>query len=154
VIDKSQSPILIYRREDHLMATVTDTTDKTLGQQYYEEVEALKAEGVPNAEAVRQVAAAHDKKENAVRGGLHQYKSRLSGGGDSASPRRSRTAPASVDDLLARARQSLQSAVALIDREVADAKAALDAAQTHYDEVLASVTDRKADVEKKLLALA
>ena len=44
--------------------------------------------------------------------------------------------PASVDDLLASARQSLESAVALIDHEVAEAKAALDAAQARYDEVV------------------
>ena len=134
---------------------MADQTDngKTLGQQYYEEVETLKAQGVPNAEAIRQVAAAHDKKENAVRGGLHQYKSKLNGGG-SRTPRRGRNTAASVDDLLASARQSLESAVALIDDEVAQAKAALDAAQAHYDEVVASVKDRKADVEKKLKALA
>jgi uncharacterized protein YoaH (UPF0181 family) len=125
-----------------------------LGQQYYEEVEALKAQGVANAEAIRQVAAQHDKKENAVRGGLHQYKSKLNGGGDSATPRRGRAAKVSVDDLLESARQSLESAVALIDQEVAEAKAALDAAQARYDEVVANVKDKKADVEKKLKALA
>lgn len=130
------------------------TEGKTLGQQYYEEVEALKAQGVANAAAIRQVATQHDKKENAVRGGLHQYKSKLNGGSDTATPRRGRAAKASVDDLLASARQSLESAVALIDQEVADAKAALDAAQTHYDEVVSSVKDRKTDVEKKLKALA
>lgn len=137
------------------MADQLDNADigKTLGQQYYEEVEALKAQGIPNAEAIRQVAAAHDKKENAVRGGLHQYKSKLGGGGTTTA-RRGRSGAASVDDLLASARQSLESAVALIDREVADAKAALDAAQAHYDEVLTAVKDRKADVEKKLKALA
>lgn len=126
---------------------------KTLGQQYYEEVEALKAEGISNADAIRQVAARHDKKENAIRGGLHQYKSKL-GGGDSATPRRGRGGKASVDDLLASARQSLESALTLIDQEVADAKASLDAAQARYDEVVSSVKDRKADVEKKLKALA
>jgi uncharacterized protein YoaH (UPF0181 family) len=129
------------------------TESKTLGQQYYKEVEALKAEGVSNAEAIRQVAANHGKKENAVRGGLHQYKSKLNGGGDPATPRRGRVAKASVDDLLESARQSLESAVALIDQEVAEAKAALDAAQARYDEVVSSVKDRKADVEKKLKAL-
>lgn len=128
--------------------------DKTLGQRYYEEVEVLKAQGVSNAEAIREVAAKHGKKENAVRGGLHQYKTKLNGGEPAASPRRSRTGKASVDDLLASARQSLESAVALIDQEVADAKAALDAAQAHYDEVVSAVKDRKADVEKKLKALA
>jgi len=130
------------------------TEGKTLGQQYYEEVEGLKAQGVPNAEAIRQVAAQHDKKENAIRGGLHQYKSKRNGGDPAASPRRSRAAKVSVDDLLESARQSLESAVALIDQQVADAKAALDAAQAHYDEVVSAVKDRKADVEKKLKALA
>jgi hypothetical protein len=130
------------------------TESKTLGQQYYEEVEALKAQGVANAEAIRQVAAQHDKKENAVRGGLHQYKSKLNGGGDPAAPRHSRAAKVSVDDLLESARQSLESAVALIDQEVAEAKAALDAAQIRYDEVVANVKDKKSDVEKKLKALA
>lgn len=126
---------------------------KTLGQQYHEEVEALKDQGVTNAEAIRQVAEKHGKKENAVRGGLHQYKSKLSSG-VASSPRRGRSATVSVDDLLASARQSLESAVALIDQEVDDAKTALDAARARYDEVLASVKDRKASVEKKLKALA
>ena len=144
-------PITIYQRTGRIMAEETD--GKTLGQQYYEEVEALKSQGVSNADAIRQVAAQHDKKENAVRGGLHQYKTKLNGG-EPSMPRRSRAARASVDDLLASARQSLESAVALIDQEVADAKAALDAAQAHYDEVVSAVKDRKADIEKKLKALA
>src|ERR687894_3105270 len=145
-------PITIYQRTGRIMAEETD--GKTLGQQYYEEVEALKTQGVSNAEAIRQVAAQHGKKENAVRGGLHQYRTKLNGGDPAASPRRSRAGKTSVDDLLASARQSLESAVALIDQEVAEAKAALDAAQAHYDEVVAAVKDRKADIEKKLKALA
>jgi len=128
--------------------------DKTLGQRYYEEVEVLKAQGVSNAEAIREVAAKHGKKENAVRGGLHQYKTKLNGGEPAASPRRSRTGKASVDDLLASARRSLERALVLIDQEVTAAKAALDAAQAHYDEVVADVKDKKADIEKKLKALA
>lgn len=127
--------------------------DKPLSQQYYEEVEALKASGVSNAEAIRQVAEKYGKKENAVRGGIHQYKSRhLDGNG--TSPTRRRRATASVEDHLAQARQSLEQALALIDKEVDDAKAALDAAQERYDAAVASVKDRKADIEKKLKALA
>lgn len=138
------------------MADKIDHADngKTLGQQYYEAVEALKAQGVSNAEAIRQVAAHHGKQENAVRGGLHQYKTKLHGGGDSGTPRRGRRAPASVDELVASARENLERAVALIDDEVAQAKAALAAAQARYDEVVSSVKERKADVEKKLKALA
>src|ERR687894_2993854 len=94
-------PITIYQRTGRIMAEETD--GKTLGQQYYEEVEALKSQGVSNADAIRQVAAQHDKKENAVRGGLHQYKSKLNGG-EPSTPRRSRTGKASVDDLLENAR--------------------------------------------------
>lgn len=44
--------------------------------------------------------------------------------------------------------------LALVDREVDEAKSALDAAQARYDEVVAGVKDRKADIEKKLKALA
>jgi len=139
-----------YQRTDRIMPDQTDD-GKTLGQRYYEEVEALKSHGIPNAAAIREVAERYGKKENAVRGGLHQYKSKLNGG--TSSPRRGRSAAASVDDLLASARENLESAVALIDHEVADAKAALDAAQAHYDEVVSSVKDRKADIEKKLKAL-
>jgi predicted nucleic acid-binding Zn-ribbon protein len=124
---------------------------KPLGQQYYEEVEALKADGVPNADAVRQVAEKHGKKEGAVRGGMHQYK-RAHLDGDST-PRRSRRATTSVDDYLANARKALEDALALIDREVDEAKAALDAAEARYDEAVASVRDKKAEVEQKLKAL-
>jgi uncharacterized protein YoaH (UPF0181 family) len=143
-------PITIYHGTGQIMAEQTE--GKTLGQQYYEEVEALKAQGMSNADAIREVADKHGKKENAVRGGLHQYKSKRNGG-DPSTPRRARAGKASVDDLVASARQSLERAVVLIDQEVTAAKVALDAAQAHYDQVLASVKDRKADIEKKLKAL-
>ena len=55
---------------------------------------------------------------------------------------------------MANARQALEDALDLIDEEVSDAKAVLDVAQARYDEVVSSVADRKADVEKKLKALA
>jgi hypothetical protein len=130
--------------------------DKSMGQTYYEEVEALKSQGVANADAVRQVAEKYDKKENAVRGGIHQYKSRhVNGNAPAAASRRGRGRQAlSVDDYVANARQALESARDLIDQEVSDAKAELDAAQARYDEVQAAIKDRKADIEKKLKALA
>ncbi len=127
--------------------------DKSLSQQYYEDVEALKASGTSNADAIRQVAEKYGRKENAVRGGIHQYKTRhLDGNG--SSPARRRRASVSVEDHLAQARQSLEQALALVDREVEEAKSALDAAQARFDEVSASVKDRKADIEKKLKALS
>jgi hypothetical protein len=127
---------------------------KPLNEMYHEEVEALKQGGMKNADAVRVVAEKHGKNENAVRGGIHQYKSRHINGGAPTSTR-SRRAPArSYDDYIMTARQALESARDLIDQEVNDAKGALDAAKVHYDEVLASVKDRKADIEKKLTALS
>lgn len=126
---------------------------KPLGQAYYDEVEALKASGVSNADAVREVAKKYGKNENAVRGGIHQYKTRAGGG--SAAPRRGRArAASSIDDLIGQAKRSLEEALGLVDREVDQAKAALDAAQAHYESIVAGVADRKADIEKKLKALA
>jgi uncharacterized protein YoaH (UPF0181 family) len=126
--------------------------DKPLSQQYYEEVEALKAEGVSNAEAIRQVAATHGKKENAVRGGINQYK-RIHLGASGSSPRSRRKAK-TIDDHVASAKESLEAAMELIDDEVSQAKAQLETAQARYDEIVASVQDRKEDIEKKLAALA
>src|ERR687889_518934 len=79
--------ITIYQRTGCVMAEKSE--GKTLGQQYHEEVEALKAQGKSNADAIREVAAKHGKKENAVRGGLHQYKSKPNGG-EPRTSRRSR----------------------------------------------------------------
>jgi hypothetical protein len=132
---------------------VSDDT-KPLGQRYYEEVEALKTEGASNADAIRQVAKKYNKKENAIRGGLNQYRRAHVAGGDEPRRSRRRASVASVDDYVAMARQSLESAQALIDREVDEAKARLDEAQAHYDEVVSSVQERKADIEQKLKALA
>lgn len=130
--------------------------DKSMSQTYYEDVEALKATGVTNANAIRQVAERYGKNANAVRGGIHQYKTNhLNGGAATTAPRRrsSRQSVRTVEDYLANARTALESARDLIDQEVNEAKAALDAAQARYDEVVASVKDRKADVEKRLKAL-
>jgi hypothetical protein len=129
---------------------------KSMAQRYYEEVEALKASGTKNADAVREVAKKYGKNENAVRGGIHQYKSRHVNGGAAAtttSRGSRRQASLSVDDYVANARKALEAARDLIDREVEHAKAELDAAQQRYDQVAASVKDRKADIEKKLQAL-
>lgn len=128
---------------------------KSLGQTYYEEVEALKGTGISNAEAIRQVAAKYGKKENAIRGGIHQYKSRhVSGNGAAPTRSRARRSAPTVEDLVAQARQSLEQALAQVDDEVAQAKQQLDAAQAHYDDVVAAVKDRRADIEKKLQAMS
>jgi hypothetical protein len=131
---------------------------KSLGQQYHEAVEALKAQGQANADAVREVAARFGKEVNAVRGGIHQYRAKHVGGSNGNAPStgapRRRSSALSVDDLLASAKQSLESALALVDKEVEQAKAALDNAQANYDQVIAGATDKKTEIEKKLKVLA
>ena len=128
------------------------TQTKTRAQTYHEEVEALKADGVSNAEAVRRVAEKHGKSVSAVRGSLYQYRTQHTDGGSSIA-RRSRR-PRSVEDHMASARQSLEQARDLIDQEIAKAKAALDSAQSRYDELTASAAERKADIERRIAALS
>lgn len=128
---------------------------KTLGQQYYEEVEQLKSQGMSNADAIREVAKKFKANENAIRGGIHQYRSRhVDGGAASTSRRGRRAATPSVDDYLADARKALEAARNLIDSEVEQAKAELEAAQKRYDDLVASVKERKDDIEKRLAALS
>lgn len=133
---------------------MTGKAPKPLSQQYYERAEELKADGMSNAEAVREIAEQFGKKENAVRGGINQYKRIHLDGGGSASPKRSRRGAKSVDDHLASARLSLEDALGLIDKEVIDAKLALDEAQSRYDAVVVAVKERKADIEGKLKVLS
>jgi hypothetical protein len=147
---------VIYQMADKTSTTEAEAS-KSKGQTYYEEVEALVAGGMKNADAIRQTADKHGATENAVRGGIFQYKKAHVNGGSSGpttTVRRLRQKEASYDELLATARQALEAADALIDKEVNEAKDALDAAQARYDEVLASVKERKADIQKKLHALS
>lgn len=136
-------------RIDHMPAA-----KKPLGQQYYEEVESLKSQGMSNAEAIREVAKRRDMKENAIRGGIHQYRSRHLDGGATSTRRGRRAAPRSVDDYLADAKRALETARDLIDQEVDQAKAELDAAQKRYDDLVASTKDRKEDIDRRLAALS
>jgi hypothetical protein len=129
------------------------TQTKTRAQTYHEEVEALKAEGMSNAEAVRTVAVKHGKSVGAVRGSLYQYKTQhVSGNG--TTPRRSRRTARSVEDHMLSARQSLQAALDLIDHEITEAATERDIAQARYDELTAAAEGRKGDIEQRLAALS
>jgi hypothetical protein len=133
---------------------MTDESKSSLGQQYHEKVEALKVAGLNNADAIRQVAAEFGKNENAVRGSLHQYKLKLAGSPGTAVRRARRAAGPTVDDFVASAKKAIEDALSLVDNEVLQAKSTLDAAQAHYDLVAAGVADRRAELQKKLKALA
>lgn len=128
---------------------------KPLGQQYHEAVEALKSQGMKNSDAIREVAARFDKQPNAIRVGIHQWRSRhgLAGPAQARGTRARQAAQHTVDSLVADARRALEDAMSLIDRDVSEAKTALDHAQSHYDTVLAGVAEKKRDIEEKLHAL-
>lgn len=129
--------------------TAVVTGSKPLAQQYHEEVEALSAEGMSNADAIRKVAEIHGKPANTIRGSLYRYKVNASSNG--AAPRRRGH---SVEDHLVRARQSLEAALTAVDQEVETAEQALEAAQARYEQVVASVAERKSEIEQKLVALS
>ena len=154
-INSSQG--VIYHMADKTEPIIPAADGKSKSQLYYEEVEELKAQGVANADAIRQVAEKHKASDNAVRGGIYQYKTKHTNGAAATTTTRRRSsgsAPASVDDYVAAARKALGDALALIDREVSEAKTALDGAQARYDEVVSAVAERKSDIEKKLKALS
>lgn len=126
------------------------TQAKTRGQAYHEEVEALKAKGMSNAEAVKKIAEQHGKSVGAIRGALYQHRTREAGG----TPQRSRRGAMSVEDHVVRARESLVAARWLIDHEVTEAASARDAAQARYEELAASADRRKAEIDKQIAALS
>jgi uncharacterized protein YoaH (UPF0181 family) len=122
----------------------------------YERIEALKAKGLRNAEAVRIVAEERGKSENAVRANQYSYRKKLretavSGyrGGRSATSQ-----VLTVDGAIAQAVGTLERAMAAIDGEVEAAKAEFEAAQSRYDELVVSAKDRKAELAAKIKALS
>jgi hypothetical protein len=129
----------------------TTTESKPLAQQYYEAIEALKSEGMSNADAIRAVAERRGKSVGTIRGSLYRYTSEhLSG--DGAAPRR--RSGRSVEDHLSRARESLEAALAVIDQEVSAAKTAVEAAQARYEQLTESVSERKTEIKQKLAVLS
>lgn len=126
---------------------------KTEAQIVYERIEELKAYGMSNADAIRQVAQERGKKENAIRANQHQHRRKLQGGSATSSPRGRRRKTPTPTDPIAEARAILERALQDDDAEVTAAKAELDAAQARYDEAVNRATERKAELEKKIAAL-
>jgi hypothetical protein len=141
--------VVLTQGSSKVFANVGRMAKQNLGQSYHDDVEALKATGVSNVDAIRQVAAQYGKTEGAIRGGIYAYTQKSS----ATSNRKIRAATVTSDDLVADAKKLLQDALALVDREVEQAKQALDVAQAKYDSVASSVKDKKADLEKKIKAL-
>lgn len=123
----------------------------------YNRIEELKADGMSNADAIRAVASERGASVNAIRANQHAYRQKLGGGGSrrasTGTARARKPAPVTVDGAIAEAKALLEQALATFDREVDAAKTEADAAKTRYDELVASVKERKTELEKKIKAL-
>lgn len=130
--------------------------DKPEAQSVYEDVEALKAEGMSNADAVRRVAEERGKSINAVRANIHQHRKKAGIAPPSGrrGSRGKKPAAVTVEGAVQQATAVLQQALDGIDGEVDAAKADLDAAQARYDQLVESVAERKAELERKIAALS
>jgi len=129
-------------------------TDKPLSELYHEKVEALKAGGLSNADAIRQVAQELGKQERTVRAGIHQFKSKATGGAKTAAKRVTRQVRVSTEDAIANARGILEAALTGIDGDIAAAKADLDAAQVRYDDLVTKAKARREDLQRRIKALS
>src|SRR5205807_361799 len=99
---------------------------------------------------IRAVAEQRGKPVGTIRGSLYRYTSEHVNGNGAAPRRRGR----SVEDHLARAKESLQAALDVIDQEVSVAKTAVETAQARYEQLTESVSERKTEIESKLAALS
>ena len=129
---------------------------KSEAQAVYEDVEALKSKGMSNADAVRKVAEERGKTVNAVRANVHQHRKKAGIAPPSGrrSPRGRKPAAVTVQGAVQQATDVLQQALSGIDSEVQAAKSELDAAQARYDQLVESVAERKAELERKIAALS
>jgi len=127
----------------------------TEAEKVYTAMTDLMSGGTSMADAVRKVGANTGKKEGAIRANYYNHKKKLDVGATTTGRRGGPKAEAmTVDGALAQARALLEQVVTGIDRQLDDAKAELDAAQTRYDQLAESGNDRKAELQQKIKALS
>ena len=129
----------------------------TQAEQTYIELDRLTSGGMSFADAVRKVAADTGKKEGAIRANFYNHKKKLEGGAPATTTGRRGRPKAqtlTVDGALAQARAILEQALQGIDREVDAVKAELEAVQARHDALVASVKDRKTELQQKIKALS
>jgi hypothetical protein len=119
----------------------------TKAQEVYERVEAVVASGVRKADAFRQVADEYGQPFNSIRGAYYAHTRSLGG----SSPRAGRRQPAG--DPIESATSLLETALAAIDDEVANAKARVDEAKSEYEHLRDTANERKAAIQAKIEAL-
>jgi hypothetical protein len=106
--------------------------------------------GMRLSDAVRAYADDTGRSEAAVRASYYQQRAKL--GDNATSSRRHRAV--SVEDAIDEARALLQRAIDQIDAEVEAAKADAVAARQRYEVLKADAARRKAELERKIAALA
>lgn len=128
----------------------------TEAEKVYTELTKLTESGMSFADGVRKVAADTGKKEGAIRANYYNHKKKLDGGAapSAAGRGRPKAPPLTVDGALAQATAILQQALQGIDAEVEAAKGEMDAATARYEALVASVKDRKLELETKIQALS
>lgn len=117
-------------------------------QDIYDRVEAVAAEGHSKKEAHVIVGKEFDMKPSSIRGAV--YQARKANG--ETGPRRVRET--TTEGAVASALETLEQAREAIDEEVEAAKERADEATREYKALKESADDRKAEITKKIEALA
>jgi uncharacterized protein YoaH (UPF0181 family) len=125
----------------------------TKAQQVYERIEALIASGLTKAEAFRQLAEELGQPAKSLQGAYYQHTKKLGIGGNGGGKRRTRKRETTPADALEDAKAVLEEAIASIDAEIEQAKERADEAQSEYDAMKASATERKQAIAAKIKAL-
>lgn len=120
----------------------------TKAEEVYTKTEALIAQGIPKAEAFKQLANEYQQPVNSIRGSYYTHTSGKGNG--NARPRRRETTP---ENALADARAALERSIASIDKEVESAADRAKEAKAEHEALKASAEDRKKAIAERLEAL-
>lgn len=121
-------------------------------QEIRERVDALVAAGTERPEAFRQLSTELGIKFDSVRGAYYSAVKAEQGGSDR--PIRTRRRETTPEDAIADARAAMERAIEAIDREVAAADERAREAKAEADALKRTAASRKAEIQKKLEALA
>ena len=120
----------------------------TKAEEVHQRVDALVAQGVTKADAVRQLAEEYGQPVKSLQGAYYGFARK--GNGGKGRSRRRETTPA---DALEDAKAVLVRALEAIDDEIVAAKERMDEAKAEHEAMKASATERKQAIQAKLDAL-
>jgi molecular chaperone DnaK (HSP70) len=123
-------------------------SQKSKPQEIYERVEAVAAEqGITKKDAHVIVGKEFGMEPSSIRGAVHQARKELG-------LTRTRVQETTTDGAVASAIATLEKARDAIDDEVDAAKERADEAKAEHDALKGTASDRKAEIETKIAALA